>query len=124
MTTVFSLQKSILPSILNCIRITHDIVLYYSYQLLEIIFVIFPLINKDNFQIILCFICFCISKDKLVSSLKHFSRNANCVQCVFAILKLKQYFLFFVYKKKQLKYLLFVNQLSTFLRNKRFRLFS
>jgi len=32
MTTIFSLQKPILFSILNCI--THNIVLYYSYQLL------------------------------------------------------------------------------------------
>ena len=32
MTTIFSLQKSILLSILNCI--THNNVLYYSYQLL------------------------------------------------------------------------------------------
>ena len=84
MTTIFSLQKSILPSILNCIRITHGIVLYYSYQLLDIIFVIFPLINKDlTYKII--FKSFCVSlvfeyqKTNSDSSLKHFSRKANCV---------------------------------------------
>ena len=60
MTTIFSLQKSILPSILNCIRITHGIVLYYSYLLIDITFVIFPLINKDvTYKII--FKSFCVS---------------------------------------------------------------
>jgi len=108
MTTIFSLQKSILPSILNCIRITHGIVLYYSYQLLDITFVIFPLINKDvTYKII--FKSFCVSfvfayqKTNSDSSLKHFSRNANCV----------------CYSKTQT--ILFV---STSLRNKRFHLFS
>ena len=84
MTTIFSLQKSILPSILNCIRITHGIVLYYSYQLLDIIFVIFPLINKDlTYKIIFksfyfSFV-FAYQKTNSDSSLKHFSRKANCV---------------------------------------------
>ena len=74
MTTIFSLQKSILRSILNCLRITHGIVLYYSY----------PLINKDVTCKII-FKSFCVSfvfayqKTKSVSSLKHFSGNTNCV---------------------------------------------
>ena len=67
MTTIFSLQKSILSSIVNCV--THNIVLYYSYQVLE-----------NDFQIILFFICFCISKYKLGFKFKIF--QSECKLCL------------------------------------------
>ena len=97
MTTIFSLQKSILSSIVNCV--THNIVLYYSYQVLE-----------NDFQIILFSFVFAYQNTNSVSSLKYFSRSANyvCYSKTHTIL-------FDLCLRKEA-----INQLSTSLRNKRF----
>ena len=97
MTTIFSLQKSILSSIVNCV--THNIVLYYSYQVLE-----------NDFQIIFFSFVFAYQKTNSVSSLKYFSRSANCV-CYS-----KTHTILFVLGLRKEG----INQLSTSLRNKRF----
>ena len=98
MTTIFSLQKSILSSIVNCI--THNIVLnitHISY---------YKMIFKS-----FCFsFVFAYQNTNSVSSLKYFSRSANCV-CY----SKTQTILFVLCLRKEA-----INQLSTSLRNKRF----